>query len=75
MVGKPPRHAHGAPLSSQMDLVGDGIQHAVGEFVGALGQPGRGDPVEIVVGRHASRSVTVGVRESASSAARRVFLA
>ena len=72
---EPPRHAHGAPLSSQMDLVDDGIQHPIGELVWAVGQPGHGDPVEVAIGSHASRSVTVGVRASASSAARSVYVA
>ena len=56
---EPPRRAPGTPLSSQVDLVGDGVQHAVGDLLGAIGQPGCGDPFEIAIRSHARRSVDV----------------
>ena len=72
---EPPRHAQGVPLSSQVDLIDDGVEHAIGELHRAIGQPGHGDPVEVAVGGHARRSVDVAERASASSAARRACVA
>src|SRR4029079_3406159 len=53
---QPPRRANRTPLSSQMDLVDGRIDDAIRELLGAVGQPGHGDPVEDELGGHATRS-------------------
>ena len=63
------------PLSGDVDLIDDGVQYPIGEFLRTVGQPGHRDPVEVTVCIHARRSVDETVRASASSAARRAWVA
>ena len=72
---EPPRQAQGMPLFGEMDLIDDGVHHAIREFLGTVGQPGQGDPFEVAIRCHARRSVDGTVRASASIAARRVCVA
>ena len=37
------------PLSGDVDLIDDGVQHAIGQFLRTVGQPGKGDPFEVAI--------------------------